>query len=1197
MNLSRLRTVFSLELRSNLKRPMVWILMGVMLLMTWGLSTGNVTISTGDTSIGGAKAWINSEFSVARILTVVVFMFYSFFVTVAAGMAVIRDEEQKVLEILDSTALRPAEYIWGKFLGVLGAFLVVLGLHTLAMGLLFELWPSASFQEIHGPFSLSTYLRPAVFFGLPTLLFFAGVAFAIGERFRKPILVMIVPVAFVVASLFFLFSWAPSWLDPRINRFLQVIEPSGFRWLDQTWLTVDRGVEFYNTSRIPFDATFWLNRAWMLLAGLGGVVWSVRHYARAARGDAVKKAKTRKKKGAEQATVVATSPLEPPRIDELAMVSGRPSFFGALREVLRAELRELRNQPGLYIFVPLILLQITGSATFALGAFDTPLLLTSGQLAVNSMNTITLLVCLLLLFYTVESIYRERATGFDSIYYSSPLRTSSVLIGKALANSVVGIVVMLATLAACVVVLLVQGRVAVEAWPFFATWGLLLVPTFVFWTALVTLVLALVRERYTTYALCLAGLIASGYFQFRGDMTWPWNWWLWGAVRWSDMGTFTLNRPQLVLNRIEFLALALAFFVLAVKLTSRTEPDHGRIVQSLHPRRLLRPAIRTAPIFFVPLIAGAILAHQVRNGPGGEAYEKKEKDYWRKNIATWREVPVASIRHVDLQVALDPAQRSFSTRGTYEVFNHLEQPLRQLPFTANPAAEDLCWTLDGEEVEPENRANLFVVELDEELLPGETVEIGFELNGRHPFGATSNGGGAGTFILESGVVLHAFEPTFMPLPGFIDGVGLDEDNTFEPKQYPEDRFEDVLPPAIGQPLPFTTRIEVTAPAEYTVNSVGVLESQETHNGRTTWLWESDYPVKLVNIVAGKWDVKRQDGTALFYHPEHTYNVEEMSDALVAAKRYFSEWFHPYPWQELKVSEFPNMAGYAQGFPTNITFSEGIGFLTDSDPKSAAAFMVTAHEAAHQWWGNLVTPGLGPGGNILSEGMSHYSTILLHEQVKGDRERIAFCKLIEENYTDSRRVDGERPMTRIDGSRGGDGTVTYDKGGWVMWMLHNLMGRDAALAGLQEFQRRYIPGPDHPLLEDLVATLREFAPDTEAFDAFTEQWFFDVVLPEYRLSDASVEGSGSNRVVRFTLENAGTGTMDVEVAALRGARFPDEDEEATEPYEEARTTVRLAAGESQQLEIRTAFEPERLLVDPDALVLQVFRDRAVLELDA
>src|SRR5262249_7394628 len=238
----------------------------------------------------------------------------------------------------------------------------------------------------------------------------------------------------------------------------------------------------------------------------------------------------------------------------------------------------------------------------------------------------------------------------------------------------------------------------------------------------------------------------------------------------------------------------------------------------------------------------------------------------------------------------------------------------------------------------------------------------------------------------------------------------------------------------GSSRPFPTRIRVSGPADYTYNSVGTLLSDEVAHGRRTAVWASDAPVRFFNVVAGRWARRQGQGTAIYYYPPHGTNVPAMLAALDAARRYYSEWFYPFPWKQLKLSEFPFLAGYAQGFPTDITFSEGIGFLTKSDVKTNAVFMVTAHESAHQWWGNILTPGEGPGGDILSEGMSHFSTILLTEQAQGLAARIEFCKRIEESYGTRRRVDAERPMVKIDGSHDGDETVTYDKGGWVAWML-------------------------------------------------------------------------------------------------------------------------------------------------------------------
>jgi ABC-2 type transport system permease protein len=519
--------------------------------------------------------------------------------------------------------------------------------------------------------------------------------------------------------------------------------------------------------------------------------------------------------------------------------------------------------------------------------------------------------------------------------------------------------------------------------------------------------------------------------------------------------------------------------------------------------------------------------------------------------------------------------------------------------------------MNGAEYKPEDRTRLYIFAPPSPLAPGDSVRIGFRYRGVFPKGMTKNGGGTEEFILPSGVVLTSFTPSFVPVLGYQEEIGVNKDNKYEPKVYADDFYKGITPPALGTGVPFTTRVRLTAPAEYTLNSVGTLVSDSTRNGRRTAVWESDHPVRFFNVVAGRWKTREGDGTTVYYHPGHPYNIAEMSEGLEAARRYYSEWFYPFPWKRLKLSEFPALAFYAQGFPTNITFSEGIGFLTKSDPKTNTAFFVTAHESAHQWWGNLLTPGKGPGGDILAEGMSHFSTILLLDQVKGERARIEFCKRIEEHYGDERVVDSERPLVKIDGSKDGDQTVTYNKGGWVFWMLLNRMGREADLAGLRAFISAYKDGPDYPVLQDFVESMRPFAPDSAAYREFTNQWFFQVVAPEFRLSRgqrieaaAPAAGAAGDRPdraandptggmweARVHLENAGTGTMPVEVAATAGDRF-DQEGKPSAGYKESRVTVTLAAKEGMDLDIQCRFKPDQVVIDPDARVLQLRRKAAL-----
>ena len=138
------------------------------------------------------------------------------------------------------------------------------------------------------------------------------------------------------------------------------------------------------------------------------------------------------------------------------------------------------------------------------GFLDTPLLITSGNFAVRTMGVLTTCLCLLLLFYTVESLERERSTRLAAIAYATPIRTGSLFLGKSIAMIAVGLAIILAVALAGVIVLLIQRKVGLELRPFLLVWGLLLAPTVVVWTALVMAVHTITQNRYTTYALCLA---------------------------------------------------------------------------------------------------------------------------------------------------------------------------------------------------------------------------------------------------------------------------------------------------------------------------------------------------------------------------------------------------------------------------------------------------------------------------------------------------------------------------------------------------------------------------------------------------------------------------------------------------------------------------------------------------------------------
>ena len=111
----------------------------------------------------------------------------------------------------------------------------------------------------------------------------------------------------------------------------------------------------------------------------------------------------------------------------------------------------------------------------------------------------------------------------------------------------------------------------------------------------------------------------------------------------------------------------------------------------------------------------------------------------------------------------------------------------------------------------------------------------------------------GEFVLPAGVVLTSFSPSFVPVVGYDETIGIEEDkNEYEPRVYPDDFFVGRTEPAFGSGSAFTARVTISGPEAYRYNSVGILESDEVKDGVRTVVWSTDRKVRFFNVVAGKW---------------------------------------------------------------------------------------------------------------------------------------------------------------------------------------------------------------------------------------------------------------------------------------------------------------------------------------------------------
>ncbi len=238
------------DFRTYLRRPMVWVWLGILGLLCWGLCQGGVQIGTGgDSRIGGTKQHLSSEFELTRLMAAMTMLVNGFFATVLFGMAVIRDFDTGIMPLIHSSRMRAWEYLTGKFLGCALLVVAVLGANSLLMMFFMYVVPPATRVEYFGPFALAHFWKPVVKFVLPALFLLGGAAFALGTLSRKPVLVFTFPVVFLVVFGLFLNNWSPFWLPVWINNALGLIDPYGLRWLNEEYFNVDRARSF--TTPVP----------------------------------------------------------------------------------------------------------------------------------------------------------------------------------------------------------------------------------------------------------------------------------------------------------------------------------------------------------------------------------------------------------------------------------------------------------------------------------------------------------------------------------------------------------------------------------------------------------------------------------------------------------------------------------------------------------------------------------------------------------------------------------------------------------------------------------------------------------------------------------------------------------------------------------------------------------------------------------
>ena len=264
-------------------------------------------------------------------------------------------------------------------------------------------------------------------------------------------------------------------------------------------------------------------------------------------------------------------------------------------------------------------------------------------------------------------------------------------------------------------------------------------------------------------------------------------------------------------------------------------------------------------------------------------------------------------------------------------------------------------------------------------------------------------------------------------------------------------------------------------------------------------------------------------------PNPGARLAELNTEIGAALHFMVQHFGPPPLKTLAVSPIPGVFG--QGFP-GLLYLSTLAYLNPADrpaswqneySRTFFSELLHAHEAAHQWWGNLVTSATYQDDWVM-EALANYSAMMVLEKRKGRR---ALDAVLDEYRKNLLPVDSFGPIiwgTRLISSQtpGAWRVITYEKGSWIMHMLRTRLGDAAFLNMLGELTRRK---RFQPLTTDefrLIAA--EFLPkasEDPKLETFFDQWVYGTGIPAFKL-DYKVQGKAPKVRVRGTITQTEAG---------------------------------------------------------------------------
>jgi hypothetical protein len=1043
------------------------------------------------TAANVSQVYINSP-QVLHGLMSIAFIFGLPVLAALFGAAVQQDSEARVHPLLFTTGITRWQYLAGRFAGALVAALAIFS--SIGLGLwLLRFMPFVDRAWI-GPDRLLAYLWPYAVTLLPNVLFAGAIFFTVGALVRG-IGPVHVSAAVLLLACLVSFSVGRNLEDARLAALL---DPSGLNALFR--VTQGRTPAERAGLLVPLEGVLLENRlVWLALslALLGFIFWHFRFDRDQSLGkDPGRRGGGRSHQALPSGAELGAAPAPGPAGCEAQVArTGERALplLAPLLRLTRLAFMETIKTRSFGVIVLLSLLSLLGLARSAETSYGTPIYPVTRWVVELTSTIFSPFFGALLVLYAGELVFRERDARVDALIDTLPLPDWLLFVPKLL-----GLFLVQALLLG---VVMLSGLMLQQSQRFHVhELGLYVHELFgvqqVGYVLLCVLFMAVqvaVQHKYVGYFLCMLVFAAQwagdklgiehNLLRYGGNPGSPYSdmngyGHFLAAVRWFQgyWGLFAL-------------LIAIATYLLWQRGAEASASARARAAR----RRFTRPvAILVTMSSAAFVVVGAFIFYNtniLNHYQTQEDREQAQADYELRYGATTAE-PQPRITSVKLELELFPEQQRLRAKGTYTLTNKTDQSITRVHVSLPDDAGYERLTLGGAKpTSVDTKLAWSTFELAEPLAPGAQLPLEFQLD-RHPHGFGN--ALAATDIVDNGSFISS-----PALPGIgyqrayeLGGATRRARYGLPSKALPEpgdaSELGDNYVTANADWISFDATVS-TAPDQIAV-APGYLEREWSEAGRRYFHYRMDRPIlPFFSVLSARYRVAKDRwngvGLEIYYHPGHEYNLARMMQSMKDTLAYCSSAFGPYQHHQLRIVEFPRYRSIAQSFPNTIPYSEGLGFVAKADMKDGASvdfpYYITAHEVAHQWWGNQVVGGNVRGATFLSESMAQYTALMVMKQAFGPASMRRFLRYELDAYLKARGKANvrESPLARDDRQQ----YVHYNKGSLALFALADYLGEERVNRAARRFIEKFaFAEPPYPSSLDLIAGFREEAPADLAY---------------------------------------------------------------------------------------------------------------------